>query len=75
MQQSSLTFETVENLQVPFEQTQLSGALNNTPAKLPLKLYGDQIRLKQVLVNLTKNALKFSINQWVKIKACYDTRS
>ena len=42
------------------------------PDSLPPKLYGDQIRLKQVLVNLTKNALKFSFKQWVKIKACFD---
>ena len=39
---------------------------------MPKKLIGDQIRLKQVLVNLTKNALKFSFNRWVKIRACYD---
>ena len=30
------------------------------------------MRLKQVLINLTKNALKFSVNKPVLIKACYD---
>lgn len=28
-----------------------------------------------MLVNLTKNALKFSQKQWVKIKVCYNTYS
>ena len=33
---------------------------------------GDQIRLKQVLVNLTKNALKFSYSRPIKIRVAYD---
>ena len=36
---------------------------------------GDHIRLKQVLVNLTKNAMKFSYKQWVKIKVCFNAES
>ena len=39
---------------------------------LPNLLIGDQIHLKQVLVNLAKNALKFSRGQEIKIKATYE---
>ena len=39
---------------------------------LPDKLYGDQIRLKQILINLTKNALKFTLRGNIHILASYD---
>ena len=42
-------------------------------SSLPEKIIGDQIRLKQILVNLTKNALKFSHGQPIHIFAGYDT--
>ena len=35
-------------------------------------LVGDQIRLKQVLINLTKNALKFTSRGEISIRASYD---
>ena len=41
---------------------------------LPDSLIGDQIHLKQVLVNLIKNALKFSQRQEIKIQAKYEAR-
>ena len=41
-------------------------------SKLPDFLLGDQIHLKQVLVNLTKNALKFSQGKQIKIRAKYE---
>ena len=38
----------------------------------PETLYGDELRLKQVLINLVNNALKFTRGGSVKICAAYD---
>ena len=39
---------------------------------LPLKLVGDQVRLQQVLINLTKNALKFTRKGRITLIIAYD---
>lgn len=39
---------------------------------LPDKLVGDQVRLQQVLINLTKNALKFTHRGRITIWVAYD---
>ena len=39
---------------------------------LPNEMVGDQIRLKQVLINLVKNAFKFTYEGTIVIKAAYD---
>ena len=43
--------------------------------EFPSLLVGDQIRLKQVLINFTKNALKFTVDGLIKIVAAYDYAS
>ena len=39
------------------------------------KILGDERRFKQVLINLVKNALKFTITGSITIKACYENLS
>ena len=40
--------------------------------KLPKILVGDQIRLKQILINLVKSALKFTSHGTIQISSYYD---
>ena len=38
----------------------------------PTEVVGDDLRLQQILVNLTSNALKFTEKGWIKVSLRYD---
>ena len=69
-----MTFEEVAYLHHPASGVHLKRVHAKSP-KLPALLRGDEVRLKQVLVNLTKNALKFSPMQQIKIMASYSEQT
>ena len=72
---SSLKIVYVENLPDP-QVSKLIGNLIPVKEKcLPKELMGDKIRLKQILINLTKYVLKSSHNGQITIKAAYNDES
>ena len=51
---------------------QLEGWVENSQAPLP-KLYGDERRFLQCLINLVKNALKFTHEGTIRLKVLFDS--
>ena len=41
---------------------------------IPYKLYGDEIRLRQIIINLVNNAIKFTKSGYVKLKITSSTK-
>ena len=68
MNGSRLTFEQKSFLPIPGDVFRYVLSIEK---ELPDKLVGDHVRLKQVLVNLIKNAIKFSPRKDICIKAAY----
>ena len=69
MMNSTIKFQSLEQLPNPESPDRHS----SNKVALPEFLVGDNIRLKQLLVNFTKNATKFTKNGVISIKAAYDT--
>ena len=67
-----IIFETVKKLYSPEIVQATDEHLDDELDSLPPTLIGDHLRLKQVLVNLIKNALKFSYGKPVQVKTSYN---
>lgn len=80
MQNTSIEFQVLPSLIARASSDDLLLPVSGVDPRIreeqfPDFLVGDQIRLKQVLINLTKNALKFTVEGNIKIVAAYDYAS
>lgn len=72
MQRTSLTFRPVNHVTLKFGHVHNFEDSLMIKGDLPQSLYGDERRLKQVMINLVKNALKFAIGGKVRIFMGFD---
>lgn len=66
----SLINDTVNIVMTRIDEKDITLIVNADPM-IPFKLYGDDIRIKQILVNLTNNAIKFTKSGYVEISMGY----
>ena len=74
MQSNTLKFEAVSRLRCPNDESMLLAEADDStvPAELPGVLTGDHLRLKQVLINLVKNTLKYVNEGLIRVRAAFD---
>ena len=71
-QDIELSFKTVEASILAKPELSALNFKTLVKKELPETLIGDELRLKQILINLIKNAIKFTRSGYVRVMAGFD---